>query len=214
MYALETEAVVVPKAKSAALLQQPCSATFVMEKDHIFSSKLFDPAFRWFLQWRLLGCQISKQKQIQRDTGAVLHSVFLVEPHSLAMVRLQQRAGEERWHGTVYGPSSFWDDLQHAWHDFLSIGAPSQQEYQVVGEEEGSCYIKRTHTYTRTPFVVPGSTPDASKWSHFFGLTPGPQAVLRRVVATARDGIFRLRPNRQSASSKMFQLAFSSRSPL
>jgi hypothetical protein len=54
---------------------------------------------------------------------------------------LQQQEGEEQWHGTAYGPSSFWDDLQQAWHDFLSIGAPSQQEYQLVIEEEGSSLL-------------------------------------------------------------------------
>lgn len=135
---LETEAVVAPKANIAMLVQQPCSATFVLEKDHIFPGKLFDPAFRWFLQWRLLGCQVSKQRQRTRETGTMLHSVFLVEPQSKAVVRLQQQEGEELWHGTAYGPPSFWDDLQQAWHDFLSIGAPSQQEYQVVVEEESS----------------------------------------------------------------------------
>ncbi len=129
---LETEAVVVPEANKATLLQQSCSATFVLEKDHIFPGKLFDPSFRWFLQWRLPGCQVSKQRQRTRDAGAMLHSVFLVEPQRKSLVCLQQQEGEEQWHVAVYGLPSLWDDLLQAWNDFLSIGMPSQQQYQLV----------------------------------------------------------------------------------
>lgn len=134
---LETEANPTPQVNVASLLQQPCQWTFVLQKEHIFPAILFNPAFRWFLQWRIPGCQISKRKQAQRDSSSEMHTILITEPANRAMVRLRRAGEEEMWQGEVYGPVPFWQDLQQAYEDFHMLGEPQQQMYQLVVEKEG-----------------------------------------------------------------------------
>jgi protein-L-isoaspartate O-methyltransferase len=99
---LETEAITMPHTKLASLLQQGCQATFTQKDDAAFPVTLLDPAFRWFVQWRIPGCQVSKRKQLQRDTGSVIHSILVIEPRSQALVRFQKHQEEAGWRGEVY----------------------------------------------------------------------------------------------------------------
>ncbi len=131
---LYTEALAATKIDRASILQQPCSSSFTPEKNNPFPEKLFDSAFRWFLQWHIQGCQVSMQKQVQRKTGLMIQSIFILDPRSKAQVRLQQTTGEEIWHGEVYNSSHFWEDIQQTYEDFLSLNEPRQQEYQLVVE--------------------------------------------------------------------------------
>jgi protein-L-isoaspartate(D-aspartate) O-methyltransferase len=133
---LETEAISVPQTKLASLLQQGCQATFTLEDDAAFPDALFDPAFRWFVQWRILGCQVSKRKQTQRDTGAVIHSILAVEPKNRALVRFQRQQEEVKWRGEVYGSVQFWQELQQAYETFQVLGEPDRQQYRLIFEEE------------------------------------------------------------------------------
>jgi len=82
---LETEAISLPQANIASLLQQACQMTFVLENDPVFPDALFDPAFRWFLQWRIPDCQISKRKHVQRGTASEMHTILVVEPKRKAL---------------------------------------------------------------------------------------------------------------------------------
>ncbi len=139
---LITERTRVPHIQTAKLLQQTCHASFVLEEDHLLLKKLSDTAFRWFLQWRIPGCQISKQ--VQRDTGK--QSLFVIEPASQSLVCFQ-RQGTEGWHANVYGSGPFWRDLQLAYEEFVSLGEPLPQSYQLVVKQGiplliiGSCTL-------------------------------------------------------------------------
>lgn len=133
---METRAISLPHTKLASLLQQDCQATFSQEDDAVFPQVLFDPAFRWFVQWRISGCQVSKRKQTQRDTGSVIHSILVIEPKSQALVRFQRQQEEDTWHGEVYGSVQFWQELQQAYETFHALEEPGQQQYQFVVEEE------------------------------------------------------------------------------
>ncbi len=141
---LETEAISVPQANIASLLQQPCQTTFVLENDPVFPDALFDPTFRWFLQWRIPDCQVSKRKHMQRGTSSETHTILVIEPKRKALVRLQKQQEEATWRGEVYGMALFWQDLQQAYEAFHELGKPHQQRYQLVVEQEG-------------PFLVIGS---------------------------------------------------------
>ncbi len=134
---LETEAITMPHTKLASLLQQGCQATFTQEDDAVFPEALFDPAFRWFVQWRIPGCQVSKRKQLQRDTESVIHSILVIEPASQTLVRFQKQQEEAAWRGEVFGSTQFWQELQQAYAAFHALGEPGQQQYQLVAEEEG-----------------------------------------------------------------------------
>lgn len=138
---LETEAINPPHTKLANLLQQGCQATFMQEHDTVFPEALFDPAFRWFVQWRIPGCQLSKRKQTQRGTGSVIHSILVIEPKSQALVRFQKQQEEDRWRGEVYGSAQFWQELQQAYETFHMLGEPDQEQYQLVVEEEGPALL-------------------------------------------------------------------------
>src|SRR6266536_6156979 len=83
----------------------------------------------------------------------------------------------------------------------------------LPGNTSLNCTIKRTRKYRQVRSLLFLVHPQKPQSDGFFGLTPGPQAVFRLVVATTPDGMFRFRPNMRSASNKMFQLAFWSRSP-
>ena len=131
---LYTEALPATKVDIASISQQSCSSSILLEKNNPFPEKLFDSAFRWFLQWRICGCQVSMQKQVQRKTGLMIQSIFILDPKSKALMRLQQTAGEEIWHGEVYNSPHFWEDIQQTYEDFLSLNEPHQQEYQLVVE--------------------------------------------------------------------------------
>jgi protein-L-isoaspartate(D-aspartate) O-methyltransferase len=133
---LETETITMPQTKLASLLQQGCQATFTPEDDAVFPDALFDPAFRWFVQWRILGCQVSKRKQTQRDTGAVIHSILVIEPKSRALARFQRQQEEDKWRGEVYGSVQFWQELQQAYETFHALEEPGQQQYRLIVEEE------------------------------------------------------------------------------
>ena len=123
--------------RRANLLQIPCGEPFLLEKDHIFPAKLFDADFRWLLQWRLPGCQISRQKQKQRDTDRVITSIFVIDPTSRAMVRFQQQEGQESWTVNSYGVSYVWDDLQQLFAEFVALGEPEPHQYHVAMGQEG-----------------------------------------------------------------------------
>lgn len=138
---LETEAISVPQTKLANLLQQECQAIFTQEDNAVFPETLFHPAFRWFVQWRIPGCQISKRKQLQRDSGSVIHSILVIEPSRQALVRFQKQQEEAGWRGEVYGSPSFWQELQQAYAAFHRLGEPEQQQYQFVVEQEGPALL-------------------------------------------------------------------------
>ena len=138
---LETEAISVPQANMASLLQQACQTTFVLENDPVFPDALFDPAFRWFLQWRIPDCQISKRKHVRRGTASEMHTILVVEPKRKALVRLQKQQGEATWRGEVYGSALFWQELQQAYEAFHVVGEPHQQRYQLVVEQEGTFLV-------------------------------------------------------------------------
>jgi protein-L-isoaspartate(D-aspartate) O-methyltransferase len=138
---LETEAITMPHTKLASLLQQGCQATFTQEDDAAFPETLLDPAFRWFVQWRIPGCQVSKRKQLQRDTGSVIHSILVIEPRSQALVRFQKHQEEAGWRGEVFSSPSFWQELQQAYAAFHALGEPGQQQYQLIVEEEGPALL-------------------------------------------------------------------------
>jgi hypothetical protein len=138
---LETKAITVPQTNQTSLLQQMCQATFTQEDDAVFPETLFDPAFRWFVQWCIPGCQVSKRKQLQRDTGSVIHSILVIEPKSQALVRFQKQQEEARWRGEVYGSAQFWQELQQAYAAFQALGEPGQQQYQFIVEEEGPALL-------------------------------------------------------------------------
>ena len=138
---LETEAISLPQANIASLLQQACQMTFVLENDPVFPAALFDPAFRWFLQWRIPDCQISKRKHVQRSTASEMHTILVVEPKSKTLVRLQKQQEEATWHGEVYGSALFWQELQQAYEAFHVLGEPHQQRYQLVVEQEGTFLV-------------------------------------------------------------------------
>jgi len=118
-------------ANVAPLLQQPCQGTFTLDKDHVFPNVLLDSPFRWFLQWRIAGCQMRKQKQTQRETRQAIHVLFLVDQKRKSLLRLWQQQGEETWQGSVYGPEPLWDELQQAYNDFVALGEPSPTQYHV-----------------------------------------------------------------------------------
>jgi protein-L-isoaspartate(D-aspartate) O-methyltransferase len=134
---LETETITMPHTKLASLLQQGCEATFPQEDGAVFPESLFDPAFRWFVQWRIPGCQVSKRRQTQRDSGSVIHSILVIEAKSQALVRFQKQQEEGGWHGEVYGSVQFWQELQQAYETFQALSKPGQQQYHFVVEEEG-----------------------------------------------------------------------------
>lgn len=138
---LETEMIAVPQTKLANLLQQGCQATFTQENGAVFPEALFAPAFRWFVQWRIPGCQVSKRKQTQRDTGSVIHSILLIEPRSQALVRFQKQQEEDRWRGEVYGSAQFWQELQQAYETFHRLAKPGQQQYRLIVEEGGPALL-------------------------------------------------------------------------
>ncbi len=138
---LETEVIRVPQTNLTSLLQQGCQATFLLEHDAVFPETLFNPAFRWFVQWCLPGCQVSRRKQLQRDTTSAIHSILVIEPRSQALVRFQRHQEEVGWRGEVYGSAQIWQELQLAYETFHALGEPGQQRYQFVAEQEGPALI-------------------------------------------------------------------------
>lgn len=132
------------KLNVTELLQQPHLASLTVEPSHVFPEKLFEEAFRWFLQWRLLGCQISRRTQIHRETERLVESIFVYEPRSGALLRLRREEGG-RWSGDVYGAVNVWQELEYAYEDFLSLGQPTQEHYHLVVENS-------------TPILVVGSS--------------------------------------------------------
>lgn len=138
---LETEAISLPQANIASLLQQACQMTFVLENDPVFPDALFDPAFRWFLQWRIPDCQISKRKHVQRSNASEMHTILVIKPKSKTLVRLQKQQEEATWRGEVYGSALFWQELQQAYEAFYAVGKPHQQRYQLVVEQEGTFLV-------------------------------------------------------------------------
>jgi protein-L-isoaspartate(D-aspartate) O-methyltransferase len=131
---LETDAISMKQAHVTSLLQQPPQATFVLEGS-VFPDILFRKAFRWFLQWQMPGCQISKQ--VRRDSTSEIHAIVVEEHPRKAVVRLQKRPEETAWRGEVYGTANFWQELQDAFEAFHALGEPGPQRYQVVVGEEG-----------------------------------------------------------------------------
>jgi protein-L-isoaspartate(D-aspartate) O-methyltransferase len=128
---LETDALVMPEAKSSELVKHPSLATFRLPGDAIFPHKLFDSSFGWFLQWSLPGCQVRTQKR-RLATGLTQHTILFFSTKALLSFRRQET--EDTWQVHVYG-QPLWDDLQQSWHDFLSLGMPRPQEYRLVVED-------------------------------------------------------------------------------
>jgi hypothetical protein len=97
---------------------------------------LFDTAFRWFLQWRLAGCQIQKRKQVQRTTNTMLHSLSVMDPSTGATIEFQQHDGHNSWEVNTYGSSLIWDHLGRAYDEFLALGEPEPHQYRLLVENE------------------------------------------------------------------------------
>lgn len=116
----------VPKV--ADLLQTTCSETESLLPDHLFPSIFSNDAFRWFLQWRIPGCQISQRTQLQRESGVKIRDVFVIESHK-ALLRFQQEGEEGLWHMKAYNSSTFWREIQRAYEDFQLLGTPSRDRY-------------------------------------------------------------------------------------
>ena len=138
---LQTEAISLPHAKLANLLQQGRQTAFTQEDHAVFPEALFDLAFRWFVQWCIPGCQVSMHKQTQRDAGSVIHSILVIEPKSQTLVRFQKQQEEDKWRGEVYGSVQFWQELQQAYETFRALGEPGQEQYRLAVEEEGSALL-------------------------------------------------------------------------
>ncbi len=73
----------------------------------------------------------------------------------------------------------------------------------LPGNTSLNCYIKRTRKYMQVRSLLFLVHPQMPQSVCFFGLTPGPQAVFRLVVATTRDGMFKFKPNKRRASKMM-----------
>jgi hypothetical protein len=121
-----------PQLPSTNLSSQPCLESFILEKGHAFPDVLFDPPFRWFLQWRIPGYQMSRRRQQQAD-GKVTHSIYILEPYNQGIVRLHQEG--ETWQGNVYGTLLIWHDLLQVYDEWIKLGRPSQEEYRVEIDE-------------------------------------------------------------------------------
>lgn len=138
---LQTDALSVPHVQSTRLLRQPCLETFVLDNDAAFPGTLFEPAFRWFLQWSMPGCQIGTYTQEQHAPASVLHGMVVMDPLRNALLRLQKVPEETRWQGSVYGALPLWAELQHLSHVFSQLGEPLPQQYHVVVEQDGPCLL-------------------------------------------------------------------------
>ncbi len=114
------------------LSQEPCYASFVLTSDHAFPKNLSDTRFRWFLQWRIPGCHMSRRKQIQRDTNATISSILVIDPKTRATVRFRQRSSETAWEGEVYGVPHFWEELQQVYAEFIALGEPRPHQYHLI----------------------------------------------------------------------------------
>ncbi|MBE3559683.1 MAG: hypothetical protein IMW89_10710 [Ktedonobacteraceae bacterium] len=139
------------KTSMSHLLQQPVYASFLLQKDDAFPEKFFDPAFRWFLQWRIAGCQVWNQKQVQRESGAEIHAISAIDPGSRAVVRFQRQANEEVWQGKVYGSINFWQNLQHTYEEFVSLGNPQQSSYRLIVQQAETMLITGSFSF-KLPF--------------------------------------------------------------
>ena len=100
---LQTERVTVPSVQKTELLRQPCHETFVLDYHAIFPDILFDPAFRWFLQWNIAGCQIRRDTQPQDDHPSGMQAIVIKDSAHNALVRFQKGPGATHWQGKVYG---------------------------------------------------------------------------------------------------------------
>ena len=116
--------------------QEQPYASFVLTSNHAFPENLSDARFRWFLQWRLAGCQISRRKQFQRDTTITISSICVIDPKTRATVCFRQRSGETTWEGEVYGVPHFWEDLQQVYAEFIDLGEPRPHQYRVIIERQ------------------------------------------------------------------------------
>lgn len=131
---LVSEQLVAPSPSIATLSRQPQLESFVLSEGHPFPDKLFDMTFRWFLQWRLPGCKISKQRQKQRATGTTITIISFIDARRESSVRLQQ-AESESWNGNVYGSVNLWQEIQQAYEDFHALGEPQPQDYRLIIED-------------------------------------------------------------------------------
>lgn len=143
---LITEQLAAPSPSIATLSRQPCLESFVLPKGHLFPDKLFDMTFRWFLQWRIPGCKISKQRQMQRATGTAITTISFIDARRAGLVRLQQEA-EGTWNGAVYGSANIWQEIQQAYEDFHALGEPHQQDYRLTIEETRPLLIVGPYTF-------------------------------------------------------------------
>jgi len=118
------------------LSQEAHCASFVVASDHAFPENLADACFRWFLQWRIAGCQVSRRKQRQRESKTTISSIFVIDPKTRATVRFRQRLGETTWDGEVYGLPHFWEDLQQVYAEFIALGKPHPHQYHLLIEQQ------------------------------------------------------------------------------
>lgn len=131
---LVTEQLSMSQPSIAKLAQQPCLESFVLPKGHLFPDQLFDMTFRWFLQWRIPGCKISKQRQTQRATGMIITTISFIDTRRAGLVRLQQGKAES-WNGNVYGSANLWQEIRQAYEDFHALGEPHSQDYHLTIED-------------------------------------------------------------------------------
>lgn len=117
------------------LSQEPCYASFVLPAEHAFPDNLANARFRWYLQWRIAGCQISRRKQRQRDSDDTVNAIVVMAPKTGAIMRFRQRSRASTWEGDVYGVPHFWEELQQVYAEFLALGEPSPQQYQMSIEQ-------------------------------------------------------------------------------
>jgi hypothetical protein len=118
------------------LSQEQRYASFVLISGHAFPENLSDARFRWFLQWRIARCQMSRRTQRQHDTNATISSIFVIDPKTRATMRFRQVSGETTWEGEVYGVPHFWEELQQVYAEFIALGRPHTHQYHVIIEHQ------------------------------------------------------------------------------
>jgi protein-L-isoaspartate(D-aspartate) O-methyltransferase len=109
-------------------------ASFIIPDFHRLPNKLFDDAFRWFLQWRITACQIHCKQQLQCNSGVLMRTIFVCGPCNDDVIRFQQQAGHTYWRVDVYS-TPFWQRLQQVLDEFIAIGEPTTQQYRLEIED-------------------------------------------------------------------------------
>ncbi|GLV54391.1 protein-L-isoaspartate O-methyltransferase [Dictyobacter sp. S3.2.2.5] len=132
---LFSDAIAAPDVPRIKDLQQhdPCA----LPAHHPFPDILNDYAFRWFLQWRIPGCQVTQTRPIQRQSGTPIPTISVVDPHHRTIARFQRHPEHQEWTLTTYGSqASLWDTLLQAYHEFVSLGKPQPHNSILTVEDK------------------------------------------------------------------------------